>query len=153
MMRKIVSMILQGMASGSLVMNITLVCFLLFADESLKESVISVDNYGANFIFSSIVGITFSLGSLAYEVEQWSFFRQIATHIGGGMVVMYLCAYFAGWIPTGLPGILTYLVGSLASTLVIWFGFYLYNRKETKLINAALQEKAAAAKGTRREAH
>ncbi len=89
-----------------------------------------------------ILGIGFTLPSLIYDKENISFPLKLFIHMTIGFIIYICCAYKANWIPIEL-GIIPVLISFIISifiAFIIWFGFYLYLKKEADNINKNLKE-------------
>ncbi|WP_164129525.1 DUF3021 domain-containing protein [Sharpea azabuensis] len=109
--------------------------------------------YGGTFTLTSysftkmvigtmIVGLGFSLPTLIYENEKYSLLVQTLIHMSIGTIVMIIVGLYVGWIPLthGLPTALCIILLEIATALMIWFIYYLQNKKLAKKMNERIKE-------------
>ena len=144
MLRKVLKNLGFGAAFGSLMMNLTMLCFYLSGGAQVMTYI--VEDYRRQLLCSLVVGITFCLLSMVYDLPGWSWGLKVLVHMGGGMAVYFVVAVWAGWMPlqAGVGPALLFLAIGLAFAFLIWLGFFLYNFSEAKRLNQALHEKRQA---------
>lgn len=91
-----------------------------------------------------IVGLACGGTAIVYQSHRLSGLAKKIIHFGVGMGVFYPVAVYLGWIPfyperLGVTALQFLFFGGIF--MVIWFGFYLWNRKEAKMINERLRER------------
>ncbi|MDD6202109.1 MAG: DUF3021 domain-containing protein [Lachnospiraceae bacterium] len=136
---KIVKLIGNGIAWGcTICMFILMTGSLIAGDEFLA---MTSERFWAQAIGSIIVGIGFTVPSIIYEQESLSRGMQTLIHMGIGFFIYFLVAFNLGWIPVEFGWQMTVLSILIAITFAfaIWFGFYLYNKKEAQKLNQQLE--------------
>lgn len=140
-MKKILKLFLMGIAWGC-TMNV-LIGMVGVATMGPEFLISNVSDYFANIFAGIIIGLGFTLPSVVYEKEEMARGIQVLIHLGIGLVIYFIAAFWRGWIPLqyGIGTVVGMIAGTLAITGVIWFCFYLYYRKEAMRINEKLKEK------------
>ena len=101
-----------------------------------------------NYAFSKmaiatvVIGLGFGLPAVVYDNEKLSLFTQTIIHMGTGCIVMTVTAYLVGWIPLNHGPLLmiAILLEEIALAFVIWFLFYLQQKKLVKQMNQRVKE-------------
>ena len=101
-----------------------------------------------NYAFSKmaiatvVIGLGFGLPAIVYDNEKLSLFTQTIIHMGTGCIVMTVTAFLVGWIPMhhGPLLMIAILLEELALAFVIWFVFYLQQKKLVKQMNQRVNE-------------
>ncbi len=101
-----------------------------------------------NYAFSKmaiatvVIGLGFGLPAIVYDNEKLSLFTQTIIHMGTGCIVMTVTAYLVGWIPMNHGPLLmiAILLEEIALAFVIWFLFYLQQKKLVKQMNQRVKE-------------
>ncbi len=101
-----------------------------------------------NYAFSKmaiatvVIGLGFGLPAVVYDNEKLSLFTQTIIHMGTGCIVMTVTAFLVGWIPLNRGPLLmiAILLEELALAFVIWFLFYLQQKKLVKQMNQRVKE-------------
>ena len=101
-----------------------------------------------NYAFSKmaiatvVIGLGFGLPAVVYDNEKLSLFTQTIIHMGTGCIVMTVTAFLVGWIPLNHGPLLmiAILLEELAIAFVIWFLFYLQQKKLVKQMNQRVKE-------------
>ena len=101
-----------------------------------------------NYAFSKmaiatvVIGLGFGLPAVVYNNEKLSLFTQTIIHMGTGCIVMTVTAFLVGWIPLNHGPLLMFaiLLEELALAFVIWFVFYLQQKKLVKQMNQRVNE-------------
>ena len=101
-----------------------------------------------NYAFSKmaiatvVIGLGFGLPAVVYNNEKLSLFTQTIIHMGTGCIVMTVTAFLVGWIPLNHGPLLmiAILLEELALAFVIWFVFYLQQKKLVKQMNQRVNE-------------
>ena len=109
-------------------------------EEFLREV---FEDFGRQSAGAMLVGIACGGTAVIYQFERFSVMVKTIIHFCVGMGVFYPVALSLGWIPF-YPDRIGYTVlqflASCCIFMVIWFGFYLFNRNEAKRINERLRE-------------
>jgi len=139
MIKKIIGRTLSGISYGCFWMVGYGMIFNLIPDKAHFESLMS--NFTIQAIGSMLVGIGFVLPTLIYDSENLSLFVKTIIHLGIGVPFYLIAGFYLGWLPKnlGIGSIFLMIAGCIAVSFVIWFGFYLYYKKESKLINKQLK--------------
>ena len=101
-----------------------------------------------NYAFSKmaiatvVIGLGFGLPAVVYDNEKLSLFTQTIIHMGTGCIVMTVTAFLVGWIPSNHGPLLmiAILLEEIALAFVIWFLFYLQQKKLVKQMNQRVKE-------------
>ena len=101
-----------------------------------------------NYAFSKmaiatiVIGLGFGLPAIVYDNEKLSLFTQTIIHMGTGCIIMTVTAFLVGWIPMhrGPLLMIAILVEEIAVAFVIWFLFYLQQKKLVKQMNQRVKE-------------
>lgn len=101
-----------------------------------------------NYAFSKmaiatvVIGLGFGLPAVVYNNEKLSLFTQTIIHMGTGCIVMTVTAFLVGWIPLNRGPLLmiAILLEELALAFIIWFLFYLQQKKLVKQMNQRVKE-------------
>lgn len=100
-------------------------------------------DFARQSIGAIIVGIACGGTSVIYQFNRPSGFWKIIIHFCIGMGVFYPMGIYLGWIPFYPDRTFFTVLQFLSSCvifMIIWFCFYLFNRKEAKMINKRLRE-------------
>ena len=136
---KLLKLIGNGIAWGcTICMFILMTGSLIAGDEFLA---MTSERFFAQAIGSIIVGIGFTVPSLIYSRESLSRGMQTLIHMGTGFFIYFLVALNLGWIPVEFGWQMTVLsiLIAVAFAFAIWFGFYLYNKREAQKLNQQLE--------------
>ena len=101
-----------------------------------------------NYAFSKmaiatvVIGLGFGLPAVVYDNEKLSLFTQTIIHMGTGFIIMTVTAFLVGWIPLNHGPLLmiAILLEEIALAFVIWFVFYLQQKKLVKQMNQRVNE-------------
>ena len=101
-----------------------------------------------NYAFSKmaiatvVIGLGFGLPAVVYDNEKLSLFTQTIIHMGTGCIIMTVTAFLVGWIPMhhGPLLMIAILLEEIALAFVIWFVFYLQQKKLVKQMNQRVNE-------------
>lgn len=140
MMKKIMLYILRGIGMGCAFFTLSGIIFdIIFKGSFLLDHWY----YTKMTIGSMITGVAFYVPALVYQNEKLSKGLQVLIHIGIGLLTYISVGCYVGWIPlqAGAWAVVGAIVSVVAISFLIWFGFYLYYKKEAKRINAKLKEK------------
>ncbi|WP_407826356.1 DUF3021 domain-containing protein [Sharpea porci] len=71
-----------------------------------------------------------------YENEKYSLLVQTLIHMSIGTIVMIIVGLYVGWIPLayGLPNAICFILLKIAISLIIWYIYYLQNKKMNERI-------------------
>jgi hypothetical protein len=137
--KKILKYIRDGILWGWGFFIVTYLIFDLAKIEPVRTIVF--DNFSKNVLASTITGIGFGTTSIVYEVERLRRWQQTLIHFGVGMSIYFPVAFSMNWIPTvSSPVIIFCVLLAVMGFFLIWSGFYLYDKAETKKINERLKE-------------
>ena len=92
------------------------------------------------YFITGLIGMTFSAGSIIFELDNWSLLKQTVVHLIVTSVMMYLAGYFCGWFPHTAASTLIWFGVFLVVYIIFWTSFYLYYKKKTREINASLNK-------------
>lgn len=143
MIKKIVKQSVIGVMFGFTMMTLSLLVIVLISND--LSQIVTKESILSSIIVSAIVGITFNVGSLVYD-SKLPRILQTLIHMGVGMTVFFIGAYFAKWIPmeAGLPAVLGFIIFAFVVSFAIWGGFLIYYHLEAKSIYKQLKNKEKA---------
>lgn len=137
MIRKIVKMVWVGISCGC-----TISCLISMVGAELmgyEWFATAARGYTEQVVAAMIVGVAWSLPSLVYDNEKLSRAQQVLIHAGIGFGVFLPIAFYMQWIPMSSAAmVLAGVAVMIISAMLIWCGFYLYYRGESKEINRQL---------------
>lgn len=144
-MRHIVKMItkyvLYGISLGCTFFVIMCLSYSVWGGEDILMMIFR--DFTRQSIGAMLIGIACGSTSVIYQFDRPSYFIKILIHFCVGMGVFYPVALYLGWIPFYPDRIAFTILQFLLSCggfVVIWSGFYLFNRNEAKRINKRLKE-------------
>lgn len=143
-MRNFIKSIAVGIGWGFTVLVVYLTIGVIISSDFLAS--IAPDDFIKYVICSAVVGLGFSVPSLIYYNERISRILQVIIHLGTGFAIYIPVAFFAGWIPTayGAIAVALSLLCAVVFSLLVWFCFALYYRKQAEEINRKILEKQQA---------
>ena len=92
------------------------------------------------YIITGILGLTFSTGSIIFELDSWSLLKQTVVHFVESSVIMYLAGLFCGWFPHNAMSTIIWFVMFIVIYIIFWVSFYSYFKKKTREINESLKK-------------
>ena len=140
MIKKIIGRTLSGISYGCFWMVCYCMIFNFMSDKTHFEAI--MNNFTNQAIGSMVVGIGFVLPTLIYDFEKLSLFVKTIIHLGIGVPFFFVVGFCLGWLPKdlGMGNIFLMVVGCIVVSFAIWFGFYLYYKSESNLINKRLKK-------------
>jgi len=140
MIKRIAGRVLSGISYGCFWMVCYGMIFNFMPDRTHFEALMG--NFTIHAVGSMLVGIGFILPTLIYDSEKLSLFVKTIIHLGIGVPLFLAVGFYLGWLPKDLNmgKVLLMMMGCIAVSFVIWFGFYLYYKNESKLINKRLKK-------------
>lgn len=143
-MRNFIKSIAVGIGWGFTVLVVYLTIGVIISSDFLAS--IAPDDFIKYVICSAVIGLGFSVPSLIYYNERISRILQVIIHLGTGFAIYIPVAFFAGWIPTayGAIAVALSLLCAVVFSLLVWFCFALYYRKQAEEINRKILEKQQA---------
>lgn len=143
-MRNFIKSIAVGIGWGFTVLVVYLTIGVIISSDFLAS--IAPDVFIKYVICSAVIGLGFSVPSLIYYNERISRILQVIIHLGTGFAIYIPVAFFAGWIPTayGAIAVALSLLCAVVFSLLVWFCFALYYRKQAEEINRKILEKQQA---------
>lgn len=100
-----------------------------------------MNDFSTHVFGSMFVGICCGSTSYVYEIENLSFRRQIGIHFGIAIPCYLLVSYQLGLMPVQNIGYsVTFIIMAIAVFIIIWLGFYLYDRHEATRYNERIKE-------------
>lgn len=109
--------------------------FFMFTILMFQDSDISINQVWINMLVNMILGIYFGIASLIFEIEKWSFLKQLVVHFVLSIVIWFLIAVFVvEWISFTPFSILISFGVFIGIYLLFWMCFIAYYKKvETEL--------------------
>ena len=112
--------------------------------DCISHGNIQMTNYAFSkmAIATVVIGLGFGLPAIVYDNEKLSLFTQTIIHMGTGCIIMTVTAFLVGWIPMhhGPLLMIAILLEEIALAFVIWFVFYLQQKKLVKQMNQRVNE-------------
>lgn len=124
-------LILESLAGGNGSFN-PVSAYLLQHSGSQMAAVI------IQYFLTGIIGISFATITLIFEIDSWSITAQTALHFVITSVVMYISGFLCGWFPHTVRSTIIWFAIFIVIYVIMWAGFMLYFKKQTKKINEAL---------------
>ena len=90
------------------------------------------------YFLTGIIGISFATTTLIFEIDSWSITSQTALHFAITSVVMFIAGFVCGWFPHTVKSTIIWFVIFIVIYVLMWAGFMLYFKKQTKKINEVL---------------
>lgn len=140
MLKNIFKKIIFGIAMGSTILNLMLLFVKLAGFDDFFAIVTS--DYIRQSLCCMLVATAFTILSIAYESERLGFGLQVLIHMGGGLIIYFIVAYYAKWLSPnmGLGILLSSIFLMVIIAFIIWYGFYLYYKHEAKKINSQISK-------------
>lgn len=141
MMKQLFKKIIAGVAFGCTIFTLMLLFAKAFGGHAFFEMV--TNDYITQSLCCIVVATVFTVLGIIYEYDALSYPLQVLIHMGGGLIVYFIVAYFAHWLPigAGIGFVLISVVLMIAISFVIWFLFHLYYRYEAKQMNAKISQR------------
>ena len=92
------------------------------------------------YLITGILGLTFSAGSIIFEIDRWSLLLQTVVHFAVTSVIMYISGFFCGWFPHTVSSTVIWFVMFIIIYVIFWLSFYNYFKKKTREINESLNK-------------
>lgn len=89
-------------------------------------------------IFSAIVGSTFSMASVIWEMDDWSIAKQTGIYFGMTSLIFLPISYLMHWMERSIIGFAIYFAVFLTIFLITWVVQYLFWRNRINQINERL---------------
>ncbi|QHT46184.1 DUF3021 domain-containing protein [Halobacillus sp. ACCC02827] len=124
-----------GIFFGAFLSVLTTYAIFFFGDVTVFQA----DPFIKNSLGSMFCGWFFSVTPLLFEIESWSLFRQTAVHFLIVTCLFFPLSAWVGWMPFTLTSLLFFIAVFLVLYGVIWLGFYLYFRHESRKLNQQLE--------------
>lgn len=136
---KLFKMIFNGITWGCTICTLILICIAATNGEIFSMDSTLFIKYA---IGSMIVGMGFTVPSLIYDKKNLSIKIQTLIHMGCGFGVYLPIACCLGWLPVsmGWKAVALPLAFAVITAFAIWYGFYLYYKREAQRINTRLKE-------------
>lgn len=141
MIKLVITYIFYGISLGCTFFVIMCLSFSVGGGDEFLEQIF--EDFARQSMGAMAVGIACGGTAVVYQFERLSGLVKVMIHFCVGMGVFYPVAISLGWIPFFPDRIMTTVLQFLSSCcifMVIWFGFYLFNRNEAKRINERIKE-------------
>lgn len=92
------------------------------------------------YLITGILGLTFSTGSIIFELDRWNLLLQTVVHFAVTSVIMYLAGFFCGWFPHTVSSTVIWFAMFIVIYIIFWVSFYNYFKKKTREINESLKK-------------
>lgn len=139
-MKKIIFRIIIGIAWGCTICTLIGLVGAIMNDDTFFQ--ITKQAYIKQVVCSIITGIGFSLPTIIYDTDKVSNGLKALIHMGTGLTIYFIAAFYAGWIPTenGIGLMIATIIFATVFAFAIWLGFYLYYKREAKKINQKIRD-------------
>ncbi len=140
--------ILYGISIGCTSFVLMCMSFYIGGGEEILVSICK--DFARQSVGAMLVGIACGGTAVIYQFNRPSQLIKVIIHFCVGMGVFYPVAINLGWIPFHPDRIIQTVLQFLSSCgifIVVWFCFFLFNRKEAKRINQRLKELERGYKG------
>ena len=92
-------------------------------------------------VLCATMGAGFGAASVIWEMDSWSLARQTGIYFAIACALMFPIAYFAGWMPHSVGGILSY-VGIFAAIFVLtWLVQYFMWKRNVRKMNDGIKDR------------
>lgn len=138
-----------GMISGIAIGYLITVILSLFWGEGeylpcMPQLIDTMGNEASAVAFqtglSALLGIAFGAGSLIWDQEDWSLFKQTALYLLLSSAAMFPVAWLAHWMEHSLSGFLSYAAAFLAIFLIAWLSQYLFWRRRVRKLDETIRK-------------
>lgn len=99
---------------------------------------LEVNSYIILFFASLLLGGYLSAASIVYNIEQWGLMRQTSIHLIL-MIPFFFVAYYLGWLPISIGGILLYIIAWLCAYGVLWNIIRIHYKNVAKDLNEGIK--------------
>ncbi|WP_079479153.1 DUF3021 domain-containing protein [Halobacillus salinus] len=134
-MKTFVTRSMIGIFFGGFIGLLMTYAAIYFGELTVLDSGLFVQN-SLGAIFS---GWLFTVTPLFFEIDSLKLSQQTALHFFTVMIAYGVLAYGIGWVPQGTSSALIFFAIAFVMYALIWLGFYLYFRNESKKMNDDLQ--------------
>lgn len=135
--------------------SFVIMCLSYFIGGGEEILALICKDFARQSLGAMIVGIACGGTAVIYQFGRPGAWVKAAIHFCVGMGVFYPVAIYLGWIPFHPDRIGYTVLQFLASCgifMLIWLGFYLFNRNEARQINERLRELEQGREHTEAEA-
>lgn len=140
-MKLIMKYVFSGISLGCTFFVIMCLSYSIWGGEDIL--LLIYQDFTRQSVGAMVIGVACGSTSIIYQFGRPSYFLKILIHFCVGMGVFYPIAISLGWIPFYPDRVIftaLHFLSSCGIFMVIWAGFYLFNRKEAKRINKRLRE-------------
>lgn len=135
------SMVIEGMRRSIIGLGFTAIfTFAILTVITMKNIQVPVSTIWLNMLGSILLGIYFGIGSLIFEVEDWSPLKQTIVHFGLSIFIWLPIALLIGWIPMNGLSILFGIVIFIITYVIFWLAIYSYLKKQESNMNHSLKK-------------
>lgn len=129
----------SGIAWGCTFFVIVNLIGFLISGKAFLEPII--DDYSTQVFGAMLVGICCGSTSYVYKIERLKFKTQIIIHFIVAIPSYLFVSYKLGWMPVqNISYVVIFIIIALGIFIMIWLGFYFYNRYEAKIYNKRIKE-------------
>lgn len=90
-------------------------------------------------VCSAFIGVASGVGSLIYEIENWSLFRQTATYFLLNGAAINITALTCRWMDFSILSTIVFLIQYAVIFFIIWFIIYAVNYHNIKKMNSKIK--------------
>ncbi len=91
-------------------------------------------------ILTGLIGVTFALAALIFEVARWGMLKQYSAHFLVTAMI-WIPIVMLLWMPKTMANILSLVASFLGTYIITWFLQYKFSKRDIEKINAILSER------------
>lgn len=134
MLSKIVYRIFAGLGFTCLITFVSMTNFIV------QDTEVTFFQFWLYMLSNMIMGVYFGVSSLIFEIEDWSFLKQLTVHFVLSAMLWFLIAIFiAGWIPFTPLSILISFCVFVGVYMLVLLGFSAYYKKIVNDMNESVK--------------
>lgn len=126
-----------GIAIGA---TIALIINHIIAGNAPDPMYTSLRYFTTSYFVSAVIGVTFAVSSLIWDIERWSLLKQTVIHFLITSIILLICAILAKWIMIKMQEILAFLGIFVVIYIIIFISQYFFERKQVEKVNKELEK-------------
>ncbi|CDQ20309.1 DUF3021 domain-containing protein [Halobacillus karajensis] len=124
-----------GIFFGAFLAVLMTYSIILFGDIRVVDG----DLFIRHSLGSMFCGWFFSVTPLFFEISRLTLLQQTLLHFGTVFLLYFVLSFGIGWVPLDFTSALIAILLFLTIYLLIWTGFYIYFKAESKKLNEDLK--------------
>ncbi|MGL4799788.1 MAG: DUF3021 domain-containing protein [Cellulosilyticaceae bacterium] len=138
MFKRLMKQLFIGIGMGSTILTIGLFILQLVGADHMFDAI--TNNFIRQSMCCIFVSTIFNVLAIIYDTDRFHMGIKVLIHMGGGLLIYFPVAFYAGWIPLGfgIGPIISTIIFILIFSFCIWLGYFLYYYFEAKKINAQI---------------